>query len=100
MNNEFNNFDSEAEDLDEMFVTLTFDEGEEECLVLTIFDVNEQDYIALLPVDEEKDEVYFYRYFEYLDGNPDLENIESDEEFESVTKVFDELMEEAEDEEE
>ena len=100
MNNEFNNFDSEAEDLDEMFVTLTFDEGEEECLVLTIFDINEQDYIALLPVDEEKDEVYFYRYFEDLDGNPELENIESDEEFESVTKVFDELMEEAEDEEE
>ena len=100
MNNEFNNFDNEAEDLDEMFVTLTFDEGEEECLVLTIFDVNEQDYIALLPVDEEKDEVYFYRSFEDLDGNPELENIESDEEFESVTKVFDELMEEAEDEEE
>ena len=89
------------QDLDDaMFVTLDLDDGTQvECEILTIFDVNKQDYIALLPLtedeDEENDEVFIYRYFEDEDGNPSLENIEDDDEYEAVADRFDELLDEA-----
>lgn len=84
----------------DMRVTLSLDDGSEvECAILTIFDVEEQSYIALLPLDEEGDEteegeVFIYRFFEDEDGNPSLENIESDEEYEAVADRFDELLDE------
>jgi uncharacterized protein YrzB (UPF0473 family) len=86
----------EAEDTEEMTVTLTLDDGTDlECVVLTIFEAGERDYIALLPLDgreAEDGEVYLYRYLEDADGNPDLENIESDEEYEIVADAFDEIL--------
>ena len=92
-NNANQNLDNEP-----MFVTLDLDDGTQvECEILTIFDVNKQDYIALLPVsdDEESDEVFIYRYFEDEEGNPSLENIEDDDEYEAVADRFDELLDEA-----
>lgn len=92
-----NDFLNEDEDL---FVTLTLeDDSEVDCQVLTIFEVEGQDYIVLIPteeVDEEEGEVYIYRYFEDEDGEPGLDNIESEEEFEMVSEVFDQLMEDGE----
>ena len=74
----------DAENDEEMTVTLTLDDGTElECVVLTIFEAGEKEYIALLPLDgreAEDGEVYLYRYVEDINGNPDLENIDSDEE--------------------
>lgn len=73
---------------EEVTVTLTLDDGSQlECVVLTIFDAGEREYIALLPMDSEETdegEVYLYRYTEDADGNPNLENIESDEEYDIV----------------
>lgn len=90
----------EREPQEEMTVTLTLDDGSEvECVVLTIFSAGERDYIALLPMDgpeEEEGEVYLYRYSETEDGQPNLENIEDDEEYEIVAEAFDELLDEAE----
>lgn len=85
-------------DEEEMFVTLSLDDDSEvECRILTIFDANEQDYIALLPLDEseqdnEEGKVFIYRYSEDKDGNPSLENIDNDEEYEIVVDRFDELL--------
>ena len=83
------------EPAEEMTVTLTLDDGSElECVVLTIFEAGGRDYIALLPLegeDAEEGEVYLYRYTE-IDGNPDLQNIEDDEEYEIVADAFDELL--------
>ncbi len=48
----------------------------------------------LLPTegqDAEEGEVYLYRYHE-VDGQPDLSNIESDEEYEIVADAFDEFL--------
>ena len=93
---------TEEDDGSDMRVTLDMDDGSTvECEILTIFDVEEQNYIALLPLDEndepnEEGEVYIYRYFEDEEGNPSLENIESDEEYEAVADRFDELLDEAE----
>ena len=69
---------------EEVTVTLTLDNDEEiECAVLTIYEVDGKEYIALLPLDEEGDneegEVYIYRYVETADGEPTLENIEDDD---------------------
>lgn len=81
---------------EELTVTLTLDDGSElECVVLTIFPAGDNDYIALLPMDqseEEEGEVYLYRYSETEDGQPNLENIESDEEYELVSDAFDEFL--------
>ena len=94
-----NNIKNQNLDEDAMFVTLDLDDGSQvECESLTIFDVNKQDYIALLPLsddDEESEEVFIYRYFEDEDGNPSLENIEDDDEYEAVADRFDELLDEA-----
>lgn len=90
-------------------ITLNMEDGREvPCLVLGIVEVEGQDYIALLPADEEllekgEGEGFIFRYFEDEEGNPVLEGIEDDEEFEMVSSVLDEIMEitveEAEDEE-
>ena len=93
-----NNTNNEEEIFDpqEMFVTLDLDDGSQlECQILTIFDVDNQNYIALVPVDNDE-EVIFYRYFEDEEGNPSLENIDSDDEFEAVSDRFDELLDEEE----
>ena len=90
----------DAENDEEMTVTLTLDDGTElECVVLTIFEAGEKEYIALLPLDgreAEDGEVYLYRYVEDINGNPDLENIDSEEEYEIVADAFDELLDSAE----
>ena len=46
--------------------------------------------------EAEEGEVYLYRYSEDADGNPSLENIEDDEEYEIVAEAFDELLDEQE----
>ena len=85
---------------DEMFVTLTLDDDTEvECIVITIFEAAEKDYIALLPIEDENEdegEVYLYRYSEDAEGNPILDNIESDDEYEVVADRFDEWLDEQE----
>ena len=93
-----NNTNNEEEIFDpqEMFVTLDLDDGSQlECQILTIFDVDNQNYIALVPVDNDE-EVIFYRYFEDEEGNPSLENIDSDDEFDAVSDRFDEVLDEEE----
>lgn len=86
----------------EIRVTLTLDDDSEvECRILTIFDMEDRDYIALLPLDEdgednEEGEVFIYRYSEDENGDPSLENIEDEEEYEAVADRFDELLDEAE----
>lgn len=86
----------------DILVTLDLDDGSQvECEILTIFSVGEQDYIALLPLDDkgepnEDGEVFIYRYSEDADGNPSLDNIQDDDEYEAVSDRFDELLDEAE----
>ena len=81
---------------EEMTVTLSLDDGRElECVVLTIFPAGGREYIALLPMDDEEaeeGEVYLYRYTEDAEGQPELENIEDDEEYEIVADAFDEFL--------
>ena len=80
---------------EDMTVTLTLDDDRElECAILTILEAGGRDYIALLPLDDaeaEEGEVYLYRYSE-VDGQPELDNIKDDEEYEIVADAFDEFL--------
>lgn len=78
---------------DESFMTLVLENDTElKCSVLDIFDVEDKEYIALLPVGE--DEVLLYEYIEKDDESFDLKNIASDEEFEKVENAFFQLFDE------
>jgi uncharacterized protein YrzB (UPF0473 family) len=86
---------------EEVTVTLTLDNDEElECAVLTIYEVDGKEYIALLPLNQEgtdeEGEVYIYRYIETAEGEPTLENIEDDAEYEAAADAFDEWLDEQE----
>ena len=84
-----------SNDDEDMFVTLSLDDDSEvECRILTIFEAADQDYIALLPLDgaeDEEGEVYLYRYSE-VDGQPELDNIQDDDEYEAAADAFDEFL--------
>ena len=77
-------------------VTLSLDDGREiECAIIRIFPAGDNDYIALLPLDgneADNDEVFLYRYSTDESGEPVLDNIESDEEYEIVADAFDEEL--------
>lgn len=85
---------------EEMTVELDLEDGSTVvCSIITILDVNGQDYIVLLPLDEDGNnddgEVWFYRYSENPDDpneEPELGFIDSDEEYEAVADAFDEYL--------
>ena len=89
------------ENLDEeMTVELSLEDGTNVvCAIITILDVDGQDYIVLLPLDEngnnDDGEVWFYRYSENPDDpneEPELGFIDNDEEYEAVADAFDEYL--------
>ena len=94
------NLGENGEEAEETTVTLTLDDDTTlECIVINIFQAGDKEYIALLPLEgeaAEDGEVYLYRYSEDEDGQPNLENIEDDEEFEIVSDAFDEMLDSAE----
>ena len=94
------NLGENGEEAEETTVTLTLDDDTTlECIVINIFQAGDKEYIALLPMEgeaAEDGEVYLYRYSEDEDGQPNLENIEDDEEFEIVSDAFDEMLDSAE----
>ena len=83
-----------------MTVTLDLEDGSSvECAIVTILTVNNQDYIVLLPLDEngenEDGEVWFYRYSENENDpneEPVLDYIDDDDEYEAVADAFDEFL--------
>ena len=80
-------------------ITLSLDDGTElQCIVLEIFTVNDKDYIALQPIEgEEEDNVFLYRFIQEDENDePQLLNIEDDDEFEAVADAFEEILDEQE----
>lgn len=105
-NDDFDISESEQTDeaSEEMTVELDLDDGSHvTCAVVTILTVSNQDYIVLLPLDEngqnQNGEVWFYRYFEDendTNAEPTLEYIDNDDEYEAVGEAFDEYLDSAE----
>lgn len=85
------------EEADDIRVTLETDDGDIECKILTIFSVEQQDYIALLPLEDPEDdavtgEIFLYRHFEDERGLPSLENIETEEEYALAWAALEHVM--------
>ena len=81
-------------------ITLTLDDDTEiECAILTVFPVDAQEYIALLPLDEngqnQDGEVYLYKFSRTEKGDPILANIESDDEYAKAAEAFDIVLDNA-----
>ncbi len=87
-------YDDKIDNNDKM--TLSLDDGTElVCDVVAIFSNGENDYIALFPEDGDDDaEIFLYRFIMEDDDfdNIKLENIESDEEFDSAAEAFEAYM--------
>ncbi len=86
---------------DDVMVTIELDNGQTvSCEILTVFELNSQNYIVVEPEETYNDpdcdeaDIYVYRYFEEGDSYR-LENIDSDEEYEAVSEALDELMDAA-----
>lgn len=87
------------QDDEEMYVELELDDGPVKCSIVTIFEANGNDYIALLPLNDEGEseegEVWIYGYEEdESDPNkdPELRYISDDEEYEIASDAFDEYL--------
>ena len=83
--------------VEEDIVTLTLDNDEEmECAIVAIFPVEKEEYIALTPVEEEEDgeerSLFFYRFREIENADPELLNIEDEEEYQMAFDTFVELF--------
>ena len=91
-------------DAEEMTVEISLDDGTVvNCAVIAIFPVDDKDYIALLPLDENGDnddgEVWIYGYKENPDDpneEPELIYIDDDDEYERVEDAFDEYLDQCE----
>ncbi len=87
------------DEADDIRVTLDTEEGEIVCRILTIFEADGQDYIALMPLDENDQDnaegaVYLYRYAEDEEGLPSVEYIADEDEYEAAADRYDELLDE------
>ena len=85
---------------EEMTVDLELDDGTNvKCTIVTILEVDSKDYIALLPMVDEEDELYgnvwFYGYKENPDDpneEPELIYIDDEAVLEAVADAFDEYL--------
>ena len=76
-------------------ITLTMeDDTELNCIVLGVFEFEGKEYMALLP--ENDDQRVFFYHFSEEDGGINLENIESEDEFNAVAAHFMSLIQEEE----
>ncbi|MCI5623795.1 MULTISPECIES: DUF1292 domain-containing protein [Anaerostipes] len=76
-----------------------------DCAVISLFEVDGQDYIALVSIedlesDEEESALLIYRYITSPDDEDSfsLDNIDSDEEYQMVTDALDAILDEEDEE--
>ena len=75
------------------FITLTMeDDSELQCATLGTFKAGDFEYIVLQPVMEAEGEVLVFRYSETADGEPILEEVDSEEEYGVVSKAFEDFV--------
>ena len=93
---EVDNLKKKVEEGEVATITLLLDNDTEmECDISAIFQVEDKDYIALIPIyDYEAEEVFLYRLKNTLDSGLEFENIVDDNEFELVAQAFDALTDE------
>ena len=92
---ENNNLEYGLQDMNELTITLTLeDDTELLCGVVAIFSAQDKDYIALTPLKDGAAKAFIYRFNQTDSGEPVLECIENDAEFEMANAAFDALIHE------
>lgn len=89
------------EELSDMTVTIDLEDGTQmECDVVLVFQENDRNYIAVVPIEQKKEaieaDIYFYRLINVGAEELGIENIEEDEEYYDVAERFEEIMDEQE----
>ena len=81
------------------YVTLTVDDEQIRCEILVVLEAESKEYIAVLPVDENGEELYddgevwLYRFKRDKNGfDHKLYDIQDDDEFDLVSDKFDEWL--------
>lgn len=91
---QFVEYDDEQEDFKEIILTLD-DDTELTCLVIAQYQVENQDYIALLPIeDEEPGDILLYRASYSDDETFDVSLIEDEKEFEMASEAYYDFIDE------
>lgn len=87
----------DCEDEEAEIIVFEDENGKEESFeVIGVFEVEEKEYIALQSQDDSS--ILLCKYIEKENGDYEVEEIESDEEFNKVSDVFDALVEEEDEE--
>lgn len=74
-------------------ITIVMENDEEvECSIITYLEVDDKEYIVLLPLEEESEEVYIYRFHLGENEEPVLENITDDDEYDAVSDAYEEFL--------
>lgn len=78
-------------------VLLPMEDGTEiPCAILTVYSVEENEYIALLPLEEDgknhNGEVYLYKFSRTEEGDPIMDNIVNDDEYVAAAEKFNEIL--------
>lgn len=96
MHNEHNHDHDHEEEFEYDVIGIPLEDGTElNCIVIDIFDVEGEKYIALIPEDEIEDgDVILFKYAELSDEEVELTEIEEDEEFAKVSEAFSKLNDE------
>ncbi|NLZ48675.1 MAG: DUF1292 domain-containing protein [Clostridiales bacterium] len=78
-------------------IVLTDEEGvETEFNVITKFDIEDKEYVIVIPVEGEEEEAIALRIDKDDDGNDVLVTIEDDEEFQMVCEAYEAIFSEIE----
>jgi hypothetical protein len=86
-------------------ITLTLDDDTQvECAILTAYPLNGKRYIALLPLDEDgqpaSGDVYLFVFSISESGDPIIDNIEDEEEYNQAAAAFEQIVSRAQEQEE
>ena len=80
---------------EDLTIVIPSDKGDIEHTVLTAFEIDNNNYIAVIPNNDKSPEILLYKYKETSDDEISLLTIENDEEFRLATKIFDSLLDDS-----
>jgi hypothetical protein len=78
-------------------IDICYEDGETlSCEVIAKFQVNSTDYVALLPLSDDEEDILVCRYTENSDDDIDLDEITDEDEFNQVADALDKILDEME----
>lgn len=78
---------------EQLTVDIDTEGGTVTCTVISVFDVEDKNYIALFPQNVNPENIYLFKYNEISEENVEILNIEDEDEYAKALEKFDSLME-------